>query len=283
MATLFQRGQVRECQRPSQRERRPMSRLHGMLASGLIAACCLLSDREGLAATVKGTPHDLSALSATPGPKAVTERQICVFCHTPHGAYSSTSLWNHRLSVVTRYTLPNSPTQLSTPTNPPDGSSKLCLSCHDGTVALGAVLLASQHRDTTIPMIGTGPGGVMPGAPVSGEHGGPNLGTDLSGTHLISIAVNDLLISDKNAQFAKNQTSMRVVYPPPGDPVKLARTGNQYRGQPGKEGRGVQCTTCHDPHDNTNGKFLVKPVADPSQRGLLLPGGALCETCHPAQ
>lgn len=231
---------------------------------------------------VKGTPHDLSALSSTSGPKAVTEKQICVFCHTPHDAYAGTTLWNHKLSNITQYTLPNSPSQLSTPTNPPDGSSKLCLSCHDGTVALGAVLLASQSN-IPIVMQRAGPGGVMPGIPITGEHAGLNLGTDLSGTHLVSIAVNDQLINDKNAQFAKNQSSFRLAYPPLGDKVKLSLTGNYYKGSPGKDMKGIQCTSCHDPHDNTNGKFLVKPVTDSGQTSLSLQGGTLCETCHPIQ
>ena len=243
----------------------------------------LLCVSQADAQTVRGTPHDLSASSPTSGPKAATETQICVFCHTPHGAYAGSSLWNHRLSAATSYTLPSSPTLLSTPSNPPDGSSKLCLSCHDGTVAIGAVLLASQRRDTTVPMIRTGPGGGMPSLPAPGEHQSPNLGTDLSGTHPISLAVNELLLSDKNAQFADSQVSLRLAFPPPGDPVRLSPTGNLYRGAPGKEGRGVQCTSCHDPHDNRNGKFLVKPVLDRSGQGAPAPGSTLCETCHPAQ
>ncbi len=230
---------------------------------------------------VKGTPHDMSASSTTTGPKATTETQLCVFCHTPHGAYQERALWNHQLSAVTQYTLPTSPTQLSTPTNPPDGSSKLCLSCHDGTVAIGAVLRDAGQSNATIPMAGTGPGGVMPGSPVSGQHASANLGTDLSGTHLVSIAVNDHLITDKNAQYANNLTSMQLAYPPPGDPVKLSRTGNLYKGEPGVNSLGVQCTSCHDPHDNTNGMFLVKPVTDTSQTTLSLQGGTLCATCHP--
>ncbi|HEX9023319.1 MAG TPA: cytochrome c3 family protein [Geobacteraceae bacterium] len=233
------------------------------------------------AAGVKGTPHDLSASSPTTGPKATTETQLCVFCHTPHGASQERDLWNHQLSAVTQYTMPASPTQLSTPTNPPDGSSKLCLSCHDGTVAIGAVLRDAEQSNVTISLTGTGPGGVMPGSPVPGQHASDNLGTDLSGTHLVAIAVNDQLISDKNAQYANNLTSMQLAYPPPGDPVKLSSTGNLYKGQPGKNSLGVQCTSCHDPHDNTNGKFLVKPVTDNGQTDLSLQGGTLCETCHP--
>lgn len=233
------------------------------------------------AAGVKGTPHDMSASSTTTGPKATIETQICVFCHTPHSAYQERALWNHQLSATAQYTLPSSPTQLSTPTNPPDGSSKLCLSCHDGTVAIGSVLRDSGQGNVTIQMTGTGPGGMMPGSPVSGQHARDNLGTDLSGTHLVSIAMNNQLITDKNAQYANNLTSLKLTMPLPGDPVKLSRTGNLYKGQPGVNSLGVQCTSCHDPHDNTNSKFLVKPVTDTGQTSLPLQGGTLCESCHP--
>ncbi len=248
----------------------------------LIVSFLFLCQGISLGATVKGTPHDLSTFSTTTGPKAVTETQICVFCHTPHGAYSTvTSLWNHRLSSIASYTLPTSPTQLSTPSNPPDGSSKLCLSCHDGTVAIGAVLLADQQTNIIIPMSGTGPGGVMPGTPVPSQHAGMNLGTDLSGTHLISIAVNDQLISDKNAEYASGLTNIQLSYPPAGSPVKLWGTGNLYKGLPGKNGLGVQCSSCHDPHDNTNGMFLVLPVIDETQASLAQQSGTLCGACHP--
>jgi cytochrome c553 len=82
-------------------------------------------------------------------------RQICIFCHTPHNASSEASvpLWNRKLSTQTfsRY----SSGTLQIRNNPavraanmanydvgaqPDGSSKLCLSCHDGVSGLGDVL-----------------------------------------------------------------------------------------------------------------------------------------------
>jgi predicted CXXCH cytochrome family protein len=43
--------------------------------------------------------------------------------------------------------------------------------------------------------------------------------------------------------------------------VKLHRSGGQYR---------VECTSCHSPHDNGNGKFLR----------ISNQGSAMCLTCH---
>jgi len=65
--------------------------------------------------------------------------------------------------------------------------------------------------------------------------------------------------------------------------VKLKPTDNTYGGSPGRSvttpagfsyNEGVQCATCHDPHDNTNGDFLVK--------GTPLDQTPLCTTCHQA-
>jgi hypothetical protein len=87
---------------------------------------------------VENTKHNLSITG--PGTiKAESERGICVFCHTPHNASPAYPLWNHDLSAVTNYTNYWSPTlnayDSEAQAPEPDGSSKLCLSCHDGTVA----------------------------------------------------------------------------------------------------------------------------------------------------
>ena len=72
---------------------------------------------------------------------ATTEREICIFCHTPHGASATDGpLWNHQTSTAIYQTF-SSPTltALGITIGPPNGASRLCLSCHDGTVALGSV------------------------------------------------------------------------------------------------------------------------------------------------
>jgi predicted CXXCH cytochrome family protein len=65
---------------------------------------------------------------------AIAAATICSACHTPHNAGGSTLLWNHEESGVAYAN--NINTVFGTTWGTPDGTSILCLSCHDGTVAL---------------------------------------------------------------------------------------------------------------------------------------------------
>jgi hypothetical protein len=87
------------------------------------------------------------------------QTEICIFCHTPHGGTPGVDpAWNRKLSnaVYTTYTssslsaldilgrnasgVPLTQTGQPVPgLSQPGGSSKLCLSCHDGTLAIGNV------------------------------------------------------------------------------------------------------------------------------------------------
>ena len=50
--------------------------------------------------TILNSKHDLSA--AGPGDiRAVTETEVCMFCHTPHRGTGENPLWNHSLSTTT--------------------------------------------------------------------------------------------------------------------------------------------------------------------------------------
>ena len=104
--------------------------------------------------------------------------QLCIACHTPHGAKDSTDapLWNHTLTTAS-YTLYDNTvsTTLNATTSQPTGVSKLCLSCHDGTVAIDA-------------FVGTNVGTQM----ITGT---ANLGVDLSKSHPVSFTFNDALIT----------------------------------------------------------------------------------------
>jgi len=233
-------------------------------------------------ASIVSTKHNLS--STGPGSiKATTEKEICVFCHTPHGATTELPLWNHQLSTQS-YTLPSTTAgwpKLLTTVQQPDKASRLCLSCHDGTVAIGQL----------VNMPGPGSGGKITMQTgdfmLATDYG--YIGTNLSGSHPVSIAVNDQLIADKNA-CSTGPGSYMLQYPPGGDPVKLKSTGNTYGGNPGRPAagpagfvynEGVQCTSCHDPHLAGVVDFLVKGTgtADPVKGH---PGNvsALCDSCH---
>src|SRR5262249_52548917 len=102
--------------------------------------------------------------------KSTTMTEICIFCHTPHNANPAAPLWNQTLSSAT-YTPYTSSTMVAT-AGLPTGSSKLCMSCHDGTVALGNLLNA-----------GTGAAGQIA---MSGTAGGKMTGTSLLSTNMIN-------------------------------------------------------------------------------------------------
>lgn len=197
----------------------------------LVLCWALLSATTAAAQTqIARTLHNLTP-SGT-GTFRVTEAAgLCVFCHTPHNASPTRALWNRELSGVT-YKLYESSTleaQLSQPT----GSSRLCLSCHDGTLALGNLRVPPPGSRFTL--------GPLTGRAV--------LGTDLSDDHPISF-VYDSALALRRGQIADPVTLPRA--------IRLDDTGQ------------LQCTSCHDPHEDRNPKFLR----------INNRFGALCTSCH---
>lgn len=183
--------------------------------------------------SIVNSKHNLSL--SGPGPvKALSESRICIFCHTPHNASPVSFLWNRDENFVSYDSYESS--TLNASVGQPSGASKLCLSCHDGTVALGLV------RSEPEPIDFSGGVTVMP-------EGEGLVGTDLRDDHPISFSYDGLLLI-QNPELADPGTL--------GGSVRL--DGN----------RQLQCTSCHDPHDNQFGKFLVTDNAY----------SALCTTCH---
>src|SRR3989344_4765644 len=134
---------------------------------------------------VAGTKHNLSIYG--PGSVVATSTtEICVFCHTPHFAQPSTPLWNKQ-DTGTTYTIYSTATMTANTLGQPTGSSRLCLSCHDGAIAIGSLLNApGAVLADTLNLVGAGVIDPATGALVSTS--AANIGIDLSNDHPISFA-----------------------------------------------------------------------------------------------
>jgi predicted CXXCH cytochrome family protein len=197
----------------------------------LLSLWALLSVAQ--AGSIVTTKHNLSVSGRGPV-KAVTETQICIFCHTPHNSSREAPLWNRASSGQTY--VPYTSTTAKAHPGQPTGESKLCLSCHDGTVALGMVL----SRPAGIP---------LQGGLTTLPAGATRLGTDLADDHPISFTYDTALMA------AAGQLNS------PATLTGAVRLDSNAQ---------VQCTTCHNAHDDQFGKFLVMNNT----------ASALCTTCH---
>ena len=238
-----------------------------------VAAACILTILVILPGTsalaVKGPPgvsagsHNLSSLSPNPGYQT-DEPEICVFCHTPHGASSAGPLWNKPLpsGSFTHYTVDmvNNSDPLEDPSRAVSAQSLLCLSCHDGTASVNTVINLPNTRSTPIvtSMNGEANNPIFPG--FMGSPYQPVLDTDLTNDHPISFSYDtakaDLNLAPKLRTVGQAQTAG----------VRFFGAGNY-----------VECSTCHDPHvdysasgDPAYTPFLITPNSS----------SALCLACH---
>ena len=114
------------------------------LAAAMLVAVLLADPAH---AGVRDSLHNLSA--SGPGEtKAVLGGRVCEFCHISHSANPKAPLWGRPATTAT--SIPYSSTTAIAQPGQPTGTSLLCLSCHDGTIALGQVL----NRGNPISMAG---------------------------------------------------------------------------------------------------------------------------------
>ncbi|MCP4217818.1 MAG: cytochrome C [bacterium] len=195
--------------------------------------------------------------------------EICVFCHTPHNAMtdaesSEAPLWNHAITSA-GYAVYSSPT-MDAITGAPTGLSKLCLSCHDGTIAV------DSHSGRT--------GSVTLGPPGSGfGHEGGLIGTNLMDDHPISFVYNSSL---SLTDVELNDPGVTPSGLPRGGTID---TDMLFNGR-------VECASCHDVHVRrssagpacwgchvVDGQWYSPPKQTLSLRKSN-EQSALCFTCH---
>lgn len=223
-------------------------------AEVLVLALCALGLAVPADAGVVGSKHDLS--NAGGGMWGATNvDRVCVFCHTSHNASGTTPLWN-RTNPVATYTVYQNTGTLQALPNQPSGDSLLCLSCHDGVIALNSLVNPTNPAPIMDPF-GDQLGDIYyPGSP-SGI--GPNIGgnypanpnvNDLSDDHPVSFTFDAALAAADGG----------LALPGAASALKLRGIGEDQ----------LECSTCHDPHDDTFGNFLVMSNAQ----------SQLCLTCH---
>jgi len=237
-----------------------------------------------------GSPHDFTndTWSATAGgTAAAVTTNTCFFCHIIHKTNTNSSgvatsetlapgymLWNHQLSSVTTYNVYSSDTfaavlaaasatapvdlggsnNISTPT-----VSNLCLSCHDGTIAIGSFYESGF------------------GLPANGSYWNNGHGNSL--TMYTGMQVDDLSKSHP-VHFVYNSalaTAGQLKTPAGVNSVDAAGAVPLF----GNAGY-LECATCHDPH---NGASVTHGTSDPFVRLALANAenaatGGYCTYCH---
>jgi predicted CXXCH cytochrome family protein len=228
---------------------------------------------------ITGSKHDFSA-------QDWSDNEICKPCHTPHNADISLTgrLWAHTMSTATYTyhggTLADQDGSLRTDgatgvaaQSDMDSASRLCLSCHDGTVALDSFKgKVGGSQGVSISTLASGDGLYNPNIG-GGTVGGAT--ADLSNDHPVGYkAVYDEMsgVSTGHARYkpVADATAVGIKFAT----SKTAATGNGLDGNP-RTGNlpSVSCVSCHNVHNS----------GASDERGLLRAsnvGSELCLSCH---
>lgn len=236
-------------------------------------------------AGLQGTAHDFSNKAVTGGNKEQFTTGLCTFCHTPHRAIQSQVLWNHTLSSATfKWDVSTTTAGTSYPQLVGDtykGPTTKCLSCHDGSVAIGDVAWFGEGKpavalDTTKH--------AWPDAFNVGARDG-NTGS-MKGNHPVAMpypnwngassTYNSITTgngSDANitrAEWQANPESLNIrLYNDDGAGFITAG--------PVASKTGIECSSCHDPHNKAS-------KDDMFLRGTISSNGYttdyICLKCH---
>lgn len=221
-----------------------------------------LSEGAGRKISEIGNKHNFSYMNISSNFRAVEggdtsgfnrDAQICVFCHTPHRSSGEGPLWNRAASTRTfkhfssaTLAIDNAALQADADYGQPTGSSRLCLSCHDGVTAIGAVFTTPGTMTTVnIPTISS------------------TIGYETySSHHPVSFRYNQTVRNLlKGAPYNKELKDL----PPTSYDINV-KLDKQER---------MQCTTCHDPHQD---KSDVPGITHPFW--VTTTYEKVCESCH---
>lgn len=219
------------------------------IAAAVLVAAAAPAALAAVGTGIAGSKHDFSTgASNTAYGNASAGTQICIYCHAPHNNASASGslLWN-RLQGAGPYTMYTN-TQTGTMNGVSAGPgevSKLCLSCHDGTIAVdnyGGINGASTKKITN----------------------NAKLGTDLSNDHPIGIVYTPATATTDGG--LKNPDTATVALA--GNAAASITANMLFMTK-------VECASCHDVHSS------AKRTSDTNKLLTVSIGAsALCTTCH---
>ncbi|MDD2735854.1 MAG: cytochrome c3 family protein [Desulfuromonadaceae bacterium] len=219
---------------------------------------------------INGSFHDMNAVAGTTDDSM---KRTCAFCHTPHSAVdvNNAPLWNRAAStfdpgIYAWKTPANS--AVATVTDPLVGPTRLCMSCHDGSIAYDSHLTA-----------GATAGSVSFGAASARKI------SDFEATHPVGIVYADFAAA-RPGELVDPATG--YITSPSADMLANSfdtktRTGLTYSSKKIQDtlysGAYMTCASCHDVHNTVNAK---------SDTGLTYnyfllareEGSAICLSCH---
>jgi len=269
-----------------------------IMPSVFLTCCFVLLLSQYATAGIVGSKHDFASSGVGTNPSqfgngnlyvnsvspANKIKQVCVFCHTPHGASQDpnygfgagapNALWNRVLtSRVGGHTLGTPFTVYSSLTSSfvgkaPTGLTLMCLSCHDGVTAIA---VGDPSLGTNVLLNAPGSGNPKVVADVGiytaigdiywkdGPQGaGPNIGNLSPGAPYNAYSID--LSDDHPVSFAWSDTTGIADIKLPTD-GRLRLFGATQR---------MECSTCHDVHSNANPPFLV----------MSNDNSGMCLNCH---
>lgn len=267
--------------------------------------------------SISNTRHNLTQRQQAGGPDGSMMnayrndyQEVCVYCHTPHGANSTTNLplWN-RTMKATSYTTYNElgTSSLTQTVSQPGNNSLACLSCHDGQTAMDSIinmpgsgrylksqetgqskefldawntdrgLTASRHHalSQTGCLSCHSPSGGIPGETAT-DFTIAAIGTDLRNDHPVGVTFPSQNGPGTDFKTPEGmQRSARFF-----DVANTGRMdGNEIRLYANGENFQVECASCHDPHGVPSGAGR-ESLFFPTFLRASNEGSALCLTCH---
>jgi len=259
----------------------PIATLAILMLAGPVAA-----QSAAPGAGIYDSAHDFTRFNTVGGDGTnVEDVGLCTFCHTPHKAIETQLLWNHKLSINSFDWSDSTTTQGGSDraviATTWAGPTKFCLSCHDGTVAIGDINWFDKATWTGAGSVNTtthdapDPYNIADGGELLGNHpvahpfpfGGvaSTYNTSTNG----ALAVASGWISDPQT------LGIRLFTNTAGSQVKAGVDA-------GSTTAGIECSSCHDPH-NGNGKvfdkYLLRGMLTGNQSGAGA-AGYICLKCH---